>query len=198
VDPKTGDLVVDSPEGRRALENRRARERLCAAGIGSLVAFGFRKRMRAEKLESFYFSGCDEVVVAAVDYQGAWKDWAALPGLLKLFTCYPHERKWIGGEFTLGRTDSHAKAIWLRRYGDPGRLTARPKVVQALRRSIAAITGQKCADPDELKRLLARKDVKGKVKRGVRAAKITAIEVETTPVTHGSSRSRSEGRPARR
>jgi hypothetical protein len=175
VDPKTGDLVVDTPEGRKALGNRRIRERLCAAGIRCLIAFGTRNTMRAETLEAFYLSGCDELVVAAVEYHGAWKDWAALPGLKTLFASYPNERKWNCVDYVKDRfTNGRAKATWMHKYGDPGRQTGRPKVVRALRRAIENITGEKCANPDELKRLLKRKDVKAKVKRRARASKITA------------------------
>ena len=151
MDRKIGEPVLDTPEGKAALDAKRARARVRAAAVDLLAGWRFRSEGFRETVIHFLQDGDDGLVASCLGLLGAWKDAAALPGLLALHRMYPAPSKWeTGAVADLGGTDASAKAKWMAVYGDPDKRRPRPAVVKAVRAAAEAILGTPCESPADL------------------------------------------------
>lgn len=170
IDPKTGKTDTESEEGKALLRAKRERGQMLAEAMKVLDATGHRDKDGVEVLIEFLGDGNDDLVVAAMNMLGKWKEWSALPEFVDLFEMYPAEDKYNSGSTAVdtgaaGSADQQAaKRAWMAKYGDPDRRRARPPVVRAMKQAIFDITGEKVETPDALREFLRRPDVKRKVK----------------------------------
>lgn len=170
IDPKTGKTDYESPEGKAALEAKRARGAMFAEALKILDAMEHRDESAVEAIEDFLLDGNDDVVVCALGLLAKWQSWQSLPEMQDLYEMYPSEDKVNTGSTAVdtgaaGSADAQAaKRAWTAKYGDPDRRRARPHVVRALRAALTDITGEKFETLDALNEFLKRPDVKKRVK----------------------------------
>jgi len=165
LDPRTGEPDPDDPETKAALLALEKRDRARAAALRCLLDLGYRKRAGAEAVEPLLPSACDPLVVAALDAIAAWELWEALPEVLALHRMYPRKDRWeTGAVVHAGGTNATAKKEWMTVFGHPGKRTARPEVVTAIRSAVEKLTGREVDSPAELEALLREPEVKRKVR----------------------------------
>lgn len=170
IDKKTGDADTQSEEGKAALRVKRDRGKMIAEAMRLLDGLGYREKDSVDGLRDFLDDGNDDVVVITLGMLGKWKEWTVLPDIQELFDIYPTEDSYQTGSVSVdtgaaGSADaSAAKRAWMGRFGDPDKRRPRPKVVKAIKQAILDITGEKIGDPQALKELCRRPDVKRKVR----------------------------------
>jgi len=171
VNPRTGEVDTESPEGQAALRVKRDRGRMLAEAVRVLYHLDYRDRYSVETLEAFLDDGNDELVALVLELFGIWKEWTVLPEIRDLWEMYPYEDRFETGSVKVdtgsaGTEDQRAaRSKWMAKYGDPDKRRPRPKVTQAIKRVVPAITGEEIKEPDELREFLTRSDVKRKIKR---------------------------------
>jgi hypothetical protein len=157
VDRRTGDPILDTPEGKAALEAKRARGRVRAEAVALLRSWRFRRPDLLETAARFLQDGDDGLVVACLGLLGDAGDRDRLGAILDLYRMYPLPHRWETGAVTdRGGTNASAKSAWTSRFGDPDKRRARPEVVKALRETVKRITGEEADSPAALEAILDR------------------------------------------
>jgi HEAT repeat protein len=169
VDPKSGDLILDTPEARRAIAEAEARNAMRLDALRCLEALGYHDPADVEPLCTLLQSPHDGLVIGMFGTLGRWKAWAALPAILDLYRMYPSPSRWeTGSVVDRSGTNATAKATWMTKFGHPNKQRPRPEVVQALVASLEAITGDRFKAPEDLEEYLKRPDVKAAMARSGR------------------------------
>jgi len=172
IDPKTGEVDTESPEGKAALRAKRERGKMLAEAVRALDTLGHRERDSVESLLEFMSDGNDDLVAYCIGMLGKWKEWSVLPNLLDLFEMYPKEHEFATGSTSVdtgaaGSEDQNAaKRKWMAKYGDPDRRRPRPAVHRAIKKTLLDITGQEFAEPAEVREYMKRPEVKRKMRYG--------------------------------
>lgn len=170
VDPRTGEVDTESPEGREALRQKRDRGRMLSEAVKFIRDIEYRDRDSVEVLTEFLSDGNDDLVALVLGAFGTWKEWTVLPELVDLFEIYPEPDSFETGSVTVdtgaaGSADQQAaKRKWMSKFGDPDRRRPRPKVHHALKQALKDITGEDFATPRDLREFMKRPDVKRKVR----------------------------------
>ncbi len=170
VDPKTGDVDTESPEGQAALRTKRDRGKMLAEAVKLVRDLEYRDAKSVEVFTEFLSDGNDDLVALVLQSFGAWKEWSVLPELADMFDIYPEPDSFETGSVSVdtgasGSTDQQAaKRRWMAKFGDPDRRRARPVVHRALMAALKAITGEEFKTPRDLREYMKRPEVKRRIK----------------------------------
>jgi hypothetical protein len=169
IDPKTGDLVLDTAESRAAMETAQARATMFHEALKALEALDYYDPADVEPLSGFLQSFDDALVAAVLGAFARWKAWHALPAMLDLYRMYPSPNRWETGSVVhRDGTNATAKRAWMAKFGHPNKQRPRPELVNALVGALEAITGEKFKTPDDLAAFLDRPDVQANIAKSER------------------------------
>lgn len=164
IDPRTGDVDVDSAEGQARISTLRARSRMLVTLLSTLEALAWPVAKRPLDLTPLLLDADDALVVSVLERLARVRDWSSLRALLGLYRMYPTEAAWETGAVADGSgTNATAKAKWMEIYGHPDKQRPRPKIVTALRAALQAITDATFDSPDALAAYIERPEVQKRV-----------------------------------